>query len=132
RRFAVCARGLSAMGGGACEAGSWGTGPDSRIPSGIFQVRRGIDSVSRQSGDVGRDDGERDMKKNVKKSPGKVRTPKVPGKPVARSGAPKVPRPLPPISARPARPAQRTDESVRAIRELFGYLRRYHGQVFVI
>jgi amino-acid N-acetyltransferase len=69
------------------------------------------------------------MKKNVKPS----RSAKVPGKsakPVKSNGTPKPMAPS--AAARPARPAYHPEESVRAIRELFGYLRRYHGQVFVI
>lgn len=56
--------------------------------------------------------------------------------PAAKKAAAKEAKSPDPVAAlRPARPARalrNTDESVRAIRELFGYLRRYQGQTFVI
>lgn len=71
------------------------------------------------------------MKKTSKTAiPRQAREPrkaaKIPGKSLASNGSPK------PVPASVMRLPRRADESVRAIRELFGYLRRYHGQVFVI
>jgi amino-acid N-acetyltransferase len=64
-----------------------------------------------------------------RKVPGPRKPPKDTEKSVKPNGSPKA---APLSQARLPRPARLPDESVRAIRELFGYLRRYHGQVFVI
>ena len=59
-----------------------------------------------------------------------MKTAKKPAKKAAKKNAVKS---VPKTMAKAASPAPaRTEGSIQAIREVFGYLRRYHNQVFVI